>query len=183
MCGKFIEKLVCSRCSKEYNPESNPFMCENKDFGRLDIIYDYSKNYSKTSSSLTKDRLKRREIRGVWRYWELSPVDRSYAVDLYEGNTPLLKAKWLGELLGLRELYLKDETRNPTSSFKDSSMAIGVAKALEIGAKVAVTASGGNAAAPLAAYVIRTGLRTITFVPRMLVWVRLHSSFFTVRLF
>ena len=161
MSETFVEKLVCSKCGREYSPSSNPLMCVNEDRGRLDIIYDYAK----IMESLSKEELRNREIRGVWRYWELLPVKREYAVSLGEGNTPLIRAKRLAEKLGMRKLYLKDETRNPTSSFKDRAMTIGVSKAVEIKAEIVVTASSGNAAAALAAYSARSGLKCIAFVP------------------
>jgi len=157
----FVEKLVCSKCFREYSPSSNALMCVNKDRGRLDIVYDYSK----IMESLTKKKLRSREIRGVWRYWELLPVRREYAVSLGEGDTPLIKAGRLAEKLGMKRLYLKDETRNPTSSFKDRAMTVGVSKAVEIKAEIVVTASSGNAAAALAAYSARSGLKCVAFVP------------------
>jgi len=157
----FVEKLVCSKCCREYSPSSNALMCVNKDRGRLDIVYDYSK----IMESLTKEKLRSREIRGVWRYWELLPVKREYAVSLGEGDTPLIKAGRLAEKLGMKRLYLKDETRNPTSSFKDRAMTVGVSKAVEIKAEIVVTASSGNAAAALAAYSARSGLKCVAFVP------------------
>ena len=161
MSRTFIEKLVCSKCGREYSPESNPLMCVNKDKGRIDIVYDYPKIMER----LTKDELKKREVRGVWRYWELLPVKKEHAVSLGEGDTPLIKAERLAERLGLKKLYLKDETRNPSSSFKDRAMTVGVSKAVEIKTEVVVTASSGNAAAALAAYSARSGLKCVAFVP------------------
>ena len=161
MSKTFIEKLVCSKCGREYPPESNPLMCANKDKGRIDIVYDYPK----IMEWLTKDELKKREVRGVWRYWELLPVKKEHVVSLGEGDTPLIKAERLAERLGLKKLYLKDETRNPSSSFKDRAMTVGVSKAVEIKTEVVVTASSGNAAAALAAYSARSGLKCVAFVP------------------
>lgn len=161
MTQGFVEKLICSKCRREYPPETNPLMCINKDRGRLDIIYDYSG----ISQSLTRDELRKREARGVWRYWELLPVKKEYAVSLGEGDTPLIKAERLAERLRTKKLYLKDETRNPSSSFKDRAMTVGVSKAVEIKAETVVTASSGNAAAALAAYAARSGLRCVAFVP------------------
>jgi threonine synthase len=161
MSETFVEKLICSKCGREYSPSSNPLMCINKDRGRLDIVYDYSKIMER----LTKDELKHREVRGVWRYWELLPVKREHVVSLGEGDTPLIKSERLAERLGLKKLYLKDETRNPSSSFKDRAMTVGVSKAVEIKTEVVVTASSGNAAAALAAYSARSGLKCVAFVP------------------
>ncbi len=153
--------MVCSRCRTEYNPLSNPILCRNNDNGRLDIVYDYDR----VAESFSKSSIEKRVPRGVWRYWELIPVDQRYASPLGEGNTPLLHAQRLGGELGVRRLFLKDETRNPTASFKDRAMAVGAAKAVEMGRKDVVIASSGNAASSLAAYSASLGLRCTAFVP------------------
>ena len=136
-------------------------MCPRKDLGRLDVVYDYDA----VSEKLTRTGLKRRTIADVWRYEELLPVPSRSAVRLGEGGTPLIHAKRLGEKLGMKNLFLKDETRNPTASFKDRAMAVGVAKAVELRRKDVVIASSGNAAASLAAYSAAAGIRCHAFVP------------------
>ena len=136
-------------------------MCKKRDFGRLDIEYDYDA----VSAKLTRTSLKSRGARDVWRYEELLPVRQKFAVKLGEGNTPLIHAKRLGEKLGISKLYLKDETRNPTASFKDRAMAVGIAKAVELGKTDVAIASSGNAAASLAAYSAAAGMRCHAFVP------------------
>lgn len=155
----YVERLVCSRCGREYEPGA--VMCDSGDRGRLDVHYDYEA----VKEALSKETLEKRAERGVWRYWELLPVDASYAVRLGEGDTPLVRAGRLAERLGLRKLYLKDETQSPTSSFKDRAMTVGVAKAVELEKKMAVTASSGNAAASLAAYTAKAGIGCIALVP------------------
>jgi len=157
----FVERLVCSRCGTPYAPEEDPIMCGKKDFGRLDVEYDYDA----VSSHLTRDSLKLRPARDVWRYEELLPVKPKFAVRLGEGNTPLIHARRLGELVGMKRLYLKDETRNPTASFKDRAMAVGIAKAVELGKGDVAIASSGNAAASLAAYSAAAGIRCHAYVP------------------
>jgi threonine synthase len=157
----YVERLVCSKCGTKYAPEENHVMCPRKDLGRLDVIYDYDA----VSTRLTRKSLVSRNTRDVWRYEELLPVKSRFAVRLGEGGTPLLHARRLGEKLGMKNLYLKDETRNPTASFKDRAMAVGVAKAVEMGKKDVVTASSGNAAASLAAYSAAAGLSCHAFVP------------------
>ena len=136
-------------------------MCKKRDFGRLDIEYDYDA----VSAKLTRASLKSRGARDVWRYEELLPVRQKFAVKLGEGSTPLIHAKRLGEKLGISKLYLKDETRNPTASFKDRAMAVGIAKAVELGKRDVAIASSGNAAASLAAYSAAAGIRCHAFVP------------------
>jgi threonine synthase len=157
----YVEKLVCSRCGSAYRPEDNQILCEKRDFGRLDIIYDYDA----ISKKLGRAALGSRNGRDIWRYEELLPVSSKSSVRLGEGGTPLIHAKRLGEKLGLRNLFLKDETRNPTASFKDRAMAVGLAKAAELRKHDVVTASSGNAAASLAAYSAAAGIICHAFVP------------------
>lgn len=135
-------------------------MCRNKDRGRLDIFYDYSA----LAEKLDKRTLAARSP-GVWKYSELLPIrDKENVVSLEAGGTPLLKSSGLANEIGLRSLYLKDETRSPTGSFKDRSMTVGVSKAVEFGVETTVTASSGNAAAALAAHSAKAGLRCYAFV-------------------
>jgi threonine synthase len=156
----YVKKIKCAYCGKEYSPEEKICMCTKKDDGRLDIHYDYSA----IAERLDKETLTKRAP-GVWKYKELLPVkNERNIVTLGEGATALLKANKLAGEIGLKKLYLKDETRNPTGSFKDRSMAVGVSKALEFASKTVVTASSGNAAASLAAYSARAGLRCVAFV-------------------
>ena len=157
----FVERLVCSKCGTKYEPDENPVMCRLRDFGRLDILY----NYDKVSNRLDRKMLGSRKSRDIWRYEELLPVSPGFAVRLGEGGTPLVRAQRLGEKLGMKNLYLKDDTRNPTASFKDRAMAVGSAKAVELKKKDVAIASSGNAAASLAAYSARAGMRCHAFVP------------------
>lgn len=157
----YVDKLVCSRCGREYSLLEKPLMCVRKDLGRLDIYY----NYEEISRILTRDVLEKRPF-NMWRYLELLPVpSRDYIVSLGEGGSPLLKAMRLGEKLGLRNLYLKDETRNPTGSFKDRAMSVSISMALYFNYKKAVIASSGNAAASLAAYGARANIEVYALVP------------------
>jgi len=156
-----VKYLRCSKCGRIYSLDEKPVMCSNWDLGRLDIFYDYER---------VKDAVKPADLEkrpfNMWRYFELLPVpDAKYVVTLGEGGTPLLKAERLGERLGLKNLYLKDETRNPTGSFKDRGMSVSISMAKYFGFKVAVTASSGNAAAALAAYAAKAGIETVAFVP------------------
>ncbi|MBW9223210.1 threonine synthase, partial [Methanothermococcus sp. SCGC AD-155-E23] len=106
-----------------------------------------------------------REI-GVWRYLEYLPVKNPESiVSLYEGGTPLYRCKNLGEELGLKELYVKNEGANPTGSFKDRGMTVGVTRAGELGVDVVGCASTGNTSASLAAYSARAGKKCIVLLP------------------
>ncbi|MGA8904273.1 MAG: threonine synthase [Candidatus Bathyarchaeia archaeon] len=159
----FLKLMKCARCGKEYPPESGAIRCVNKDDGRLDISYDYDA----LRDSVSMETLSKRQ-RGVWKYRELLPVnDPKNIVTLGEGGTPFLPAHRLGDKLGLSNLWLLDDTRNPTASFKDRPMTVGVSKAVELGYKTVVSASSGNAAAALSAYSAKAGLKCITFVPEM----------------
>ncbi|MCC7367103.1 MAG: pyridoxal-phosphate dependent enzyme [Chloroflexi bacterium] len=101
--------------------------------------------------------------RGVLRYHDLLPISLAHATWLGEGETPLIHAGALGELVGLEHLYLKNETRNPTGSYKDRMAAVIVARAREAGATTVTIASSGNAGAALAAYATVAGLRCVIF--------------------
>ena len=157
----YVLRLRCARCGEEYGPDEGVCMCRRGDDGRLDIFYDYE-----ALGEALSDIGERSGPRNVWRYRELLPVSSPKAmITIGEGGTPLVRAGRLAEKLGLENLYLKNETVNPTGSFKDRSMAVGVGKALEFGSETTVTASSGNAAAALAAYSARAGLSCYAFVP------------------
>jgi threonine synthase len=115
--------------------------------------------------TLTKESLKGRRA-DLWRYLEVLPAAREEdIVSLGEGWTPLLRASRLGASLGLRELYIKDESLNPTQSFKARGMAAAVTMAKELGARRLAVPSAGNAAGALAAYAARAGLEAHIFMP------------------
>ena len=135
-------------------------MCPEKDGGRLDIYYDYSAIAEKVDRKNLAERPS-----GVWKYFEFLPVkNKKNIVTLEAGGTPLIRASRLAEKIGLKNLYLKDETRNPTGSFKDRSMTVGVSKAVEFGVNTTATASSGNAAAALAAHSAKAELKCYAFV-------------------
>jgi threonine synthase len=103
------------------------------------------------------------EERGVWRYHALLPARLEHAIWLGEGETPLIHAGALGELVGLDNLYLKNETRSPTGSYKDRMAAVVIARAREVGAKTVTVATSGNAGAALAAYATVAGIECVVF--------------------
>jgi len=103
----------------------------------------------------------------MWRYREMLPVERDEnIVSLGEGWTPLLRATRLARRVGIQELYIKDESQNPTQSFKARGMAAAVSMAKQLGAKKLAVPSAGNAAGALAAYAARAGLKSYIFMPR-----------------
>ncbi len=159
--SKYITHLKCARCGKTYNYAEKPITCINRDNGRLDIFYDYEA----IKEFYTKEYVSKKPLVNQWKYFDLlPPTDERNIVSLGEGATPLLKAKRLAEKLGIKTLWLKDETRNPTGSFKDRGMSVSVSVAKEFGFKRLTTASSGNAAAALAAYAAKAGMEVYAFV-------------------
>jgi threonine synthase len=153
-----VQGLRCRECGREY--EAAPiFTCEWC-FGPLEIAYDYEA----MAASVTREKIAAGPL-SLWRYSELLPVEGNSAVDLGTGFTPLVRADRLAAELGLGEVWLKNDTRNPTNSFKDRVVSVALSKALEFGFKVAACASTGNLANSVAAHAAHAGLRSYVFVP------------------
>ncbi|MCD5426019.1 MAG: threonine synthase [Methanosarcinaceae archaeon] len=147
--------VKCIECDKKYSKEAVIYKCECN--GLLDIIYDYS------SIDIDKEKLKNIPL-SVWKYKALLPID-SKPVSIQEGGTPLYKCDKIAKELGIKELYIKHEGMNPTGSFKDRGMTVGVSKAMELGMKVIACASTGNTSASLAAYGAKAGLPVVVLLP------------------
>jgi threonine synthase len=161
--SKFIG-YRCSLCNAEYLPGQVTYTCP-KDGGNLDVVLDYDAIRQK----FQPEDLTNRPEASLWRYLPLLPVP-----DPGGEGTPLRAAGWtpvyhlerLGKSLGLEHLWLKDESRNPTASFKDRASAVVVARAREIQADVIVTASTGNAGAALAGMSAAVGQKAVIFAPK-----------------
>jgi len=164
-----MKSLRCVLCGEEYGPEQVAYVCpRHGNDGILDIQYDYVR---------LRARVRRADLQtgphSMWRYRALLPLDeRSLDWALHEdtplravGWTPLYHARRLGETVGLAQLFLKDDTRQPTGSFKDRASALAVVRAREVNAEVITTASSGNAAAALAGMSACVGLPCVIFVP------------------
>lgn len=156
----------CSLCGEEYSPVDVTYTCP-KDGGNLDVVLDYDAIKNKYQP---EDLLSRTDP-SLWRFLPLLPVseleDEGASTPLHvAGGTPVFKLTSLAENHGLRNLWLKDESRNPTASFKDRASAIVVARAREIGADVVVTASTGNAGAALAGMSAAIGQKAVIFAPK-----------------
>ena len=152
-----IKALKCRQCGREYQARKI-YACEDC-FGPLDVIYNYD------SIQIDKRSIRSRP-RSLWRYIELLPIsDPSKIIDLGAGYTPLRKAERLGKILELTDLYIKNDTVNPTYSFKDRPASVAVSKALEFNAEVVGCASTGNLAAATAAHAAKAGLPCYVFVP------------------
>ena len=149
----------CIVCGNEYTIDDVRYTCECG--GLLEISYDYEK----IKENVSRESLRKREI-GVWRYLDYLPVkDSKKIVSLCEGGTPLYKCDNLAKELGLKELYVKNEGANPTGSFKDRGMTMGVTRANELGVNVVGCASTGNTSASLAAYSARASKKCIVLLP------------------
>ena len=157
---KNVKYAKCVRCGKTY--EAVPDLTNCTCGGILDIVYDY--DYIKTK--LTKDVLKARGNRSMWRYRELLPVEESTPdTPLRVGWSPLYEEPGLAKQLGIKKLWVKDDGQNPTASLKDRASAMAVAKAREAGASIIACSSTGNAASSLAGNAAAAGLKTYIFVP------------------
>ncbi len=131
--------------------------------GTLDVQYDYQA----IQAAITPKQLIADQTPGISRYWPLLPIgDRQQLTPLAVGDTPLLAVPRLGATLGLSKLYLKDDGRNPSSSFKDRASAIAVARARASHSPIIATASTGNAAAALASQCAAVGQTNVIFVPK-----------------
>ncbi len=155
-----VTHLYCSSCGKEYEARRLLNLCE---CGKP-LLTAYDLDAAK--QTLTKEALATRE-KTLWRYREVLPVDdEANRICLGEGMTPLIKAENLGTRLGLNNLFIKDESLNPTASFKARGMAVAVSMAKELGAKKLAVPSAGNAAGALAAYAAKAGLPAFIFMPK-----------------
>ncbi|MEM1711031.1 MAG: pyridoxal-phosphate dependent enzyme, partial [Nitrososphaerota archaeon] len=148
-------------CCAEYPGSSRLYSCPRCG-DLLDIVYDLGEEASRIPW------LRNFESRplGVWRYRELLPVeDHRLIVSMNEGGTRLIRCRNLERELGIREIYVKYEGDNPTGSFKDRGMTVGVTRAVEVGAETTICASTGNTSSSLAAYSARAGLKCAVLVP------------------
>jgi threonine synthase len=154
----FVEGLRCRECGREY--AADPIYTCEWCFGPLEVAYDYARIAKATS----RERIAAGPA-SLWRYADLLPVERQAAVDLGTGFTPLVRADRLAAELGLGEVWVKNDTRNPTNSFKDRVVTIAMSKALQFGFKVLACASTGNLANSVAAHAAHAGLRSYVFIP------------------
>jgi threonine synthase len=149
--------LECIECGTRHPLNERAYVC-TKCGGLLEITFA-------ELSEFDPKRWSTRPI-GVWRYRELLPIDeKTEVVSLGEGGTGLNECRRLASDLGLKRLHVKNEGENPTGSFKDRGMTIGVTKAVELGAGSVICASTGNTSASLAAYAARAGLRCFVVIP------------------
>lgn len=158
-----ISHLECVNCGRQYAPAPGVYCCTDCGLpGILDVVYEYER----AAGALNRSSLAERAERSIYRYQELLPLaGRDQIQPLQVGWTPLVHSPRLTAALGMDNLYIKDEGRNPTGSFKDRASAVGVAKALEEGQRIITCASTGNAASSLAGFAASAGLQAYIFVP------------------
>jgi len=154
----FVNGLRCRECSREYPAEALN-VCDFC-FGPLEVVYDYAT----ISEVVSRDRISQGPL-SIWRYADLLPADSENRVDIMAGYTPLLKVPNLGKRLGLNNLYIKNDSVNPSYSFKDRVVSVAATKAIEFGFETLACASTGNLACSVAAHSARAGIRAIVFIP------------------
>ncbi len=154
----FALGLKCRECHRKY--ELEPINACDFCFGPLGVYYDYD---------LMARTVSRKSIlegpHTIWRYHEMLPVDPENAVDIGAGFTPLIKANNLGRMLGLENLYIKNDSVNPSYSFKDRVVSVAATKALEFGFDTLSCASTGNLACAVGAHAARAGMKSVVFIP------------------
>lgn len=154
--------LRCIACGLEVGARGMQYVC-GKCGGNLDVVYDYDA----IGKKLSREALAKNTDYSVWRYWDLLPLeDTSHIMPLQIGWTPLYRAERLQERLGLKSLFLKDDGRNPSASFKDRASSVAVCKALELQFSVIAGASTGNAASSTACLCASLGISPTIFVPK-----------------
>ena len=155
----FMRALKCRECGREY-PLTASHVCEF-DFGPLEVVYDYER----IKDSLTREAIQSRP-KGMWRYRELLPIVNEPTVGTQVGFTPLVKADRLAKRLGIRELWIKNDTVNyPSLSFKDRVVSVALSRAKELGFDTVACASTGNLANSVAANAASAGMRAYVFIP------------------
>jgi threonine synthase len=165
-----VEGLRCTICGAEYAAQDVEYVCPHHgDDGILDVVYDYAL----IAMHISPEKLAASPARSIWRYLPLLPVEPQAVEPLVRGTvlasvgwTPLYPAPRLASQLGLKHLWVKDDGRQPTASFKDRASAIAVVKTRELGYGVVTTASTGNAAAALSGLCAAVSQPNVIFVPK-----------------
>lgn len=156
-----VKSLRCRECKSEYPIE--PLNACEFCFGPLEVAYDYKSIAKAVSKKKIED-----GPYSMWRYHDFLPVSKESAVDISTGYTPLIHAKNLGRKLGLDNLYIKNDSVNPTYSFKDRPVSVTTTKALEFEFEVLACVSTGNLMGSVAAHGAKAGMETMVFYPAYL---------------
>lgn len=154
-----VEKLECRECGRTYEAAAI-YVCDFC-FAPLEPVYDYGS----IAARMTRETIQAGP-QSIWRYVDLLPVDsETDRIDIGAGLTPLLRCPRLGAELGIDNLYIKNDTANPTHSFKDRVVSVALTVAREMGFSTVACASTGNLANAVAAHAARAGLRSFVFIP------------------
>jgi threonine synthase len=157
----FLEGLTCSGCGKKYSPLQVHTFCTDCQSTLL-VEYDLQAARQHTD----RDEVCRRH-KGMWRWHEVLPIlDERNQVTLGEGDTALLPVESLGKSLGLNQLFVKEESSNPTGSFKARGLSAAVSKAKELGIKKVIIPTAGNAGGAMASYAARAGMKSMIYMPK-----------------
>ncbi len=153
-----VAALRCKECSREY-PIGAFNVCDFC-FGPLEVVYDMDA----IADIASRERIMSGP-NSLWRYADFLPAEYNPLVDINAGFTPLIRSRGLAERLGLEELWIKNDSVNPSYSFKDRVVAVAAAKALEFGFETLACASTGNLACAVAAHAARAGMKAYVFIP------------------
>ncbi len=157
----FITELECSRCGARYSVKDVHTYCP-KCQSPLLPRYDLES----VRAHVDRDAIRKRPA-SMWRWHELLPVKKEeHVVSLGEGDAPLLRVPRLGAELGLSNLFVKDESKNPTGSFKARGLAAAISRARELGIKKVIIPTAGNAGGAMAAYAARADMRALIYMPK-----------------
>ena len=159
--SSLISELECSECGMKVPSSLLQTICPDC---RSPLLARYDLEAAR--KHLDRDAFRQRQ-RGMWRWHELLPVaDPQDIISLGEGDTSLLPVPKIGGRLGLSNLFVKDESTNPTGSFKARGLAAAVSKAKELGIQKVIIPTAGNAGGAMAAYAARAGLQALIYMPR-----------------
>lgn len=155
----YIKGLKCRECQRHYKAEAI-YVCEFC-FGSLEVDYDYDL----IQKNISREKIQKGP-KSIWRYRELLPIEGDPTVGHYSGFTPLIRANNLAKVLGMKELYIKDDSvSHPTLSFKDRVVSVALTRAKELGFKTVACASTGNLAGSVSALAAWAGLNRFVFIP------------------
>lgn len=154
-----LTHLECPECNKEFDADYLQTFCQDC---RSPLLARYD---LKAAAALGREQIADRP-RGIWRWGEFLPVHQaSYRLTLGEGDTPILPVPRLGKNYGMKHLHIKDESRNPTGTFKARGLAVAVSKAMELGVRTLVISTAGNAGGAMAAYAARGRVQAHVYMP------------------
>jgi len=161
MTYSHLSHLKCSGCDRKYSYQEIHTFCPDC---QSPLLADY--DLKRVHDKVDRDEISRRP-KGMWRWHEILPImDMENVVFLGEGDTTLLKVPNLGKELGLKNLFVKDESSNPTGSFKARGLASAVSKAKELGIKKVIIPTAGNAGGAMAAYAARANIQATIYMPK-----------------